>query len=267
MSNLAIALAMLAAGSVYHSTARIARNNGLSGLSAPPYRREPRYRVSLVAPAFNEELYIGKLLRSARNQTEPVAEIIIADSSPPGDRTAAICRAWGATMVREPAGNIAMARNLGAAQATGDILVFADSDVILGNQFVERAVDRLEAGAVLVHPREGIYDSELWNLALWLPQIVRPPTNTTRCVALWREAFDQVHGYDPNCNPITAYCREDLDLGRRVMAQYGHQSIQVLGPLIATSARRYKKYGAGGWENFDDPVRAYTVRRVTDGRG
>jgi glycosyltransferase involved in cell wall biosynthesis len=261
MSNLAIALALLAAGSVYHSSARIAQNNGLSGLKSPPYRRQPRYRVSVVAPAYKEERYIAGLLRSAHNQTEPVAEVIVADSSPPGDGTAAICRGWGAVLVKAPAGNIALARNLGAAEATGHILVFADADVILGNQFVERAVDNLEAGAVLVHPREAIYDSGFWNLVLWAPQIVRPPSNTTRCVALWREAFDEVGGYDPECNPITGYCREDLDLGRRVMAQYGYKSIQVLGPLIATSARRYKKYGAGGWENFDDPVRAY-VRRV-----
>ena len=263
MSNLALALALLAAGSVYHSSARIAKNNGLSGLKSPPYRREPRYRVSVVAPAYNEERYIGGLLRSARNQTEPVAELIVADSSPPGDRTAAICRAWGATVVPAPAGNIALARNLGAAQATGEILVFADADVILGNQFMEQAMNALEAGAVLVHPREAIYDSEFWNLALWMPQVLRPTMNTTRCVAVWREAFDAVGGYDPDCNPITERCREDLDFGRRVAELYGAQSIKVLGPLIATTARRYQKYGLGSWEHFDDPVRAYTVRRVT----
>lgn len=255
-------LALIAAGSAYHSSARIAKNNGLSGLRPPPYRRQPRYRVSVVAPAYNEERYIAGLLRSARNQTEPVAQLIVADSSPPGDNTAAICRGWGATVVSAPAGNIALARNLGATEASGDILVFADADVVLGNQFVERAVDALEGGAVLVHPREAIYDSELWNLALWAPQIIRPAWNTTRCVALWREAFDAVGGYDPECNPITDYCREDLDLGRRVAALYGYSSIKVLGPWIATSARRYKKHGLGGWENFQDPVRAYAVMRV-----
>jgi glycosyltransferase involved in cell wall biosynthesis len=261
MSNLGIALALLAAGSAYHSSARIARNTGMSGLQPSAYHRPPRYRVSVVAPAYNEERYIAGLLRSAQNQTEPVTELIVADSSPPEDHTAAICRAWGATVVRAPAGNIALARNMGAAQATGDILVFADADVMLGSQFVERAVDKLESGAVLVHPREAIYDSDFWNLALWLPQVIRPRMNTTRCVALWREAFDAVGGYDPDCNPITGFCREDLDLGRRVVGRYGYNSIQVLGPLIATSARRYKKYAARGWDNFADPVRAY-VRRV-----
>ena len=266
MSNLVIALALLAAGSAYHSTARIAKNNGLSGLKSPPYRREPRYRVSVVAPAYNEERYIGGLLRSARNQTEPVAELIVADSSPPGDRTAAICRAWGATVVQAPAGNIALARNLGAAQATGQVLIFADADVILGNQFVERAVDRLETGAALVHPREAIYDSEFWNLALWLPQVVRPRMNTTRCVALWREAFYGAGQYDVTCDPISSYCREDLDFGRRVAAVYGKGSIQVLGALICTSSRRYKKYGSHGWENFADPVRSHILARVTTPR-
>lgn len=262
MSNF-LFLSLTTAGSVYHSTARIAKNNGLSGLRPPPYRREPRYRVSVVAPAYNEQRYIGGLLRSARNQTEVVAEVIVADSSPPGDDTAAICRTWGATVVPAPAGNIALARNLGAAEATGDILVFADADVILGNQFVERAVDALEAGAALAHPREAIYDSDFWNLVLWLPQVFRPAWNTTRCVVVPRRVFDVVGEYDPDCNPITDYCREDLDFGRRVAAVYGKASIKVLPALIATSARRYKKYRMGGWENFADPVRAYAVRRVT----
>lgn len=256
-------LGLFAASSVYYSSARMAQKKGLSGLTPAPYRREPRYRVSLVTPAYKEERYIARLLRSARNQTELVAELFVADSSPPEDQTGTICRAWGATVVRAPSGNIALARNLGAAEASGDILVFADADVILGNQFVERAVDRLETGAMLVHPREAIYDSDFWNLALWGAQIVRPTMNTTRCVAVWREAFDAVGGYDPECNPITSYCREDLDFGRRVAALYGPDSIKVLPALIATSARRYKKHGLTSWENFADPVRAYAVRRVT----
>lgn len=257
-----LGLALLAAGSVYYSTARIAQNAGASGLRPPPYRRDPRYRVSVVVPAYKEERYIAWLLRSARNQTEPVAEIIVADSSPPEDGTAAICRDWGASVIRAPKGNIALARNLGAEEATGNILVFADADVILGNQFVERAVDHLEAGAVLVHPREAIYDSEFWNLTLWGAQVVRPAMNTTRCVAVWREVFDVVGGYDPECNPISGRCREDLDFGRRVADFYGRGSIKVLGPLIATSARRYKKYGSAGLQHFSDPVRAYNIRRV-----
>jgi len=255
-------MTLLTCGSIYNSTAHIAKNRGLSGLAPAPYQRPPRYRVSVVTPAYREEDYISGLLRSAHNQTEPVAEVIVADSSPKEDRTRSICREWGATVVPAEPGNIALSRNLGAQQASGDILVFADADVILGAQFVEQAVDHLEAGAVLVHPREAIYDSEIWNLALWLPQIVRPPMNTTRCVALWREAFDAVGGYDPNCNPITGHCREDLDLGQRVAAEYGQQNIKVLGPLIATSARRYQKYVFAGLRHFNDPVRAYTVRRV-----
>mgnify|MGYP001571120303 CR=1 FL=1 len=216
MSKLLLALG--AAGSAYHSSARIAKNNGLSGLRPPPYRREPRYRVSVVVPAYKEERYIAGLLCAASNQTEPVCEVIVADTFHPGDRTRAICRAWDATVVDAPRGNIALARNLGADEATGDILVFADSDVILGNQLVERAVDALEAGAELAHPREAIYDSEFWNLALWRPQIFRTPMNTTRCIVVTRQVFDAVGGYDPNCNPITDYCREDLDFGRRVAA-------------------------------------------------
>lgn len=228
-----------------------------SGLNPPPYSVTPERRVSLLTPAYQEEKYIGNLLLSARNQTYPFHEIVVANSSTDG--TAELARRFGALEVRAPYGNIAAARNLAAYHTTGEILVFADADVLMHTQFVERAVAALEDGAALVHPREVIYDSAKWNLLLFSPQIVRPWWNTTRCVAVWREVYEAVGGYDEMCNPIAEWsvrCREDLDFGARVAAAYGRTSVRVLPWLIGTSARRYKAQGVKGWEKFDIPARA-----------
>jgi len=228
-----------------------------SGLSPPPYGLVPERRVSLLTPAYQEEKYIGILLASARNQTYPFHDLVIADCS--SDRTAQVAQSWGARVVRTPYGNIAAGRNLAARHSQGDILVFADADVLLHTQFVERAVAALEDGAALVHPREVIYDSAFWNLALYPPQVIRPFWNTTRCIVVWRSVYEAVSGYDEACNPMAPWaerCREDLDFGARVIEAYGKRSVKVLPWLIGTSARRYKSQGLQGWKHFETPARA-----------
>ena len=232
-------------------------NRVRSGLSPPPYNLIPDRRVSLLTPAYQEEKYIGTLLNSARNQTYPFNDLVVADCST--DRTGQVAQSWGARVVRTPYGNIAAGRNLAASCAQGDILVFSDADILMHAQFVERAVAALEEGAALVHPREVVYDSTKWNLLLFPPQVVRPWWNTTRCVAVWREVYEAVGGYDETCNPMAPWaerCREDLDFGARVAEAYGERSIKVLPWLIGTSARRYKAQGFKGWERFDEPARA-----------
>ena len=107
----------------------------------PGPQRLSRYNVSLVVPALDEEKYIGRLLDSAAGQTEPFAEIIIANSGT--DRTEAIALEAGATVLPTPRGNISAARNAGAEVATGDILVFADADVHFSPDFLEASIDAL----------------------------------------------------------------------------------------------------------------------------
>lgn len=227
----------------------------LSGLNPPPYLVAPTHRVSLVVPAYMEAGYIDLLLISARNQTYPVSEMVVADSSPLGDLTEERAQDYGARVVKVPADNIAMSRNLGAEATSGDILLFCDADVIMSQRFVEAGMKVLESGAVLAHPKETLYDSTLWNLATWTAQLMRQPWYTTRCVMVWREGFDAVGGYDPACNPLTHRCREDVDFGMRVAALYGVESLKVLPPLVTTSARRYRQFGLQGWRYFHVPAR------------
>ena len=247
-------IGLLFAGALGVIAAQNALKKVRSGLDPPAYTVEPDYRVSLCITAYQEERYIGRLLASAHNQTYPFHDMVVGDSS--NDHTGEIARYWGARVVPVPAGNISMGRNAAANGAHGDILIFADADVMFHCQFVERAVAALARGAALVHPREVIYDSAFWNAWLYLPQVTRPWWNTTRCVAVWRNVWEEVGGYDPACNPTTDRCREDLDFGSRVAEAYGRGSIRTLPFLIGTSARRYKAQGLRGWERFDEPARA-----------
>ena len=90
-------------------------------------------KISIVVPAFNEELLLGATLENIKNSAQSFTacgwdvEIIVCDNNST-DKTAEIARAAGATVVFEPVNQIARARNSGAAVATGDWLVFVDAD-------------------------------------------------------------------------------------------------------------------------------------------
>ena len=85
--------------------------------------------VSIVMPAYNAEATIGLALGSIINQEADVAvEVIVVDDGS-ADRTPEIAESYDAVRVlRQANAGPAVARNRGAAQATGDVVVFIDSD-------------------------------------------------------------------------------------------------------------------------------------------
>ena len=255
-----LALGVAVTSMAYKASADDALRVALTGLDEPAYQLQPRHRISLVIPAYNEHKYIGNLLRSARNQTEPLAEIIVADCSDPEDDTASIARSWGARVIPVAQGNISGSRNSGAENASGDILVFADADQILSNSFVAQAVDALEAGAVLAEPRLAIYDSALWHMIMHGPQVIKMH-GAPSCLAIWSQAFRDLGGYDVSCNLLAnGYCHEDVEFLNRAIKTYDQRALRLLSTYIGTSARRYKKFGFGGYgDNFATPVRSYQL--------
>jgi glycosyltransferase involved in cell wall biosynthesis len=263
MNTAILSVAASLGGMAYKASADSSLRTVLQGLDPPPYYLEPRYRVSLVVPALNEFKYIGNLLRSAHNQVEPFSEIIVADCSDPGEGTAELARSWGAQVVQVPRGNISRSRNLGAEAATGEVLVFADADMVLGQHFTEQALNALEGGAALVHPRGAIYDSMGWHMASHMFYLLRGNHEPSGCVVLGTQTFAALGGYDESFQAGSEGGRtnEDTDLGARAVETFGPPAVRVLPMLVGFSARRLKRFGLfGGGANFATPVRARLVR-------
>jgi glycosyltransferase involved in cell wall biosynthesis len=90
-------------------------------------------KISVIVPAFNEERGLAGSLQSIRRALAALdergwaSELIVCDNNST-DRTAAIARQHGAEVVFEPVNQISRARNVGAARATGEWLVFVDAD-------------------------------------------------------------------------------------------------------------------------------------------
>ena len=88
--------------------------------------------LSFIVPAYNEEEAIRKLFRSVVGTVSESFqyEVIVVDNGS-DDRTTSVAKEYGARVLERASGTVAALRNLGASQASTDVLVFLDADVIL----------------------------------------------------------------------------------------------------------------------------------------
>lgn len=86
-------------------------------------------RFSVVIPAFNSASTLARAIESVRAQSWPAHEIIVVDDGST-DATAEIARQFGEAvrLIRQENRGVSVARNAGAAAATGDWLAFLDAD-------------------------------------------------------------------------------------------------------------------------------------------
>lgn len=106
-------------------------------------------RLSVVVPVYNVEKYIGEMIESLQNQTLRDLQIILVDDGSP-DRSGAICDEYAAkderiTVIHKPNGGVGAARNDGLDAATGEWIVFCDSDDWVELDAFEKLVNAGEA--------------------------------------------------------------------------------------------------------------------------
>lgn len=206
--------------------------------------------MSVVVPTFESAEPLARCLAAIRTSTlDPIETIVVDDGSTDG--TARVAEAAGAVVVRVPDGprGPALARNLGAARATGDAIVFLDADVAVHPDAIERFADCLAAHPDVVAVF-GSYDdrpahrstvSQYRNLLHhFVHQHGRREASTfwAGCGAIRREVFAAAGGFD------TRYVRasiEDIELGARLRAQ-GHR-IWLRPEIQATHLKQWTLAG------------------------
>ena len=180
--------------------------------------------ITVIIPAYNSGSQLTSCLQALSKSSLKPHEILVVDDSSTDD-TRARAHAHGAKILhtggrRGPG----FGRNLGSAEATGDILFFIDSDVCVRNDTVERVVRNFEADADL-DAVIGSYDRTpgSWNFLSQYRNLLhtyvhqhgetRASTFWSGCGAIRRDVFAAHGGFDESRNRPAI---EDIELGYRL---------------------------------------------------
>jgi len=96
--------------------------------------------ISVVIPIHNASEGLGACLDALERQTTPLDEIIVVNDGPVDAAVEAIADRQGVIFLSQQQKGAAAARNLGAEQAQGEILLFTDADCVPESNWVEAMI-------------------------------------------------------------------------------------------------------------------------------
>lgn len=94
-------------------------------------------KISLIIPAYNEEKFIKKCLKSVFAQTEMPDEIILINNNST-DKTVEIAKKFKVKIINEKQQGISYARNRGFNEAKYEIIARCDADCVIPRSWVEQ---------------------------------------------------------------------------------------------------------------------------------
>ena len=196
-------------------------------------------RLSVIVPTLDEAGSIEQVLSSihALNQLfDPGVELIVADGGSQ-DSTRTLTQGLADHVIVAPRGR-ARQMNAGAAQATGDYLLFLHADTELTQAAGIELQQVLEQA-----PAWGRFDVHIQGRAFMLPVIAFMMNRRSRYTGIAtgdqamfvrRDVFESLGGFADQ--PLM----EDIELSKRLCRQ--HRSVCLKGPVI-TSGRRWDTKG------------------------
>ena len=207
--------------------------DGIAGNTTPPCEAsrlaflERAPRASVVICTRDRPDSVRTTLRSILSCRYPAAryEVIVVDNAAEGDLIVDLVEAEfqgevAVRVAREPEPGLSHARNRGLAVATGEVIVFADDDVLVDRDWLATLVAAFEQGE-----RVGA------SSGLTLPDVLETPTQR------WVEGFGgRIRGFHsrvfdiknpPTDRPLFPFTVGDLGAGRNMA--FDREALQELG--------------------------------------
>lgn len=163
-------------------------------------------KLSIIIPTYNEQKYIEDCLKTLTVQTYSNYEIIVVDDGST-DKTLDKIKNFKVKLLQQKHKGPALARNLGAKESIGEILVFLDADMIFAPDFLEKLVrpilDGIAIGTFSKEEYVSNWDNvwaRCWNFNNGIFTNRRHPDNfpdeSEVFRAILRKEFLKVNGYD-----------------------------------------------------------------------
>ncbi len=199
--------------------------------------------VSIIIPAYNEEKYIRQTLHSIQNQTFQNYEVIVVANGCT-DGTEEILKKRANDRIRYlslPKANVSVARNAGALNAKGNLLLFLDADTQLATDSLQlikqQFTDQYAVATTKVLP-----DSDQWRykLAMKFKNVYNSTHLYQGCSGVLicrKDAFQKVNGYPPDI-VVREHRKVILELKKH--GKYG-----CIDTYATTSMRRFQQWGLG----------------------
>jgi len=179
--------------------------------------------ISFVMPVRDDAARLKKCLESIRANDYPPerVEIVVVDNGSHDD-SAAVAKRAGARVIDAPHEGVSEMRNIGAAAARAQILVFVDADHVLGAGWIRAAIEDLgdqtlvaAVGALCRAPDDGTWVQRAYD-RLRGHQVGRQRVDWLGAgnMAVGRRAFERVGGFDRSLETC-----EDVDLCKRLRAE------------------------------------------------
>ncbi|UCB53317.1 MAG: glycosyltransferase [Candidatus Zixiibacteriota bacterium] len=180
--------------------------------------------ISVIIPTRDGNATLGRCLASLKRSTHPPHEVIVVDDCSKED-VSSIVESFGFRTIRldEPR-EAEYARNKGAELATGDILVFTDSDMLLQPDVLKRINDHLSknryaavSGVCTPETDDKKLAARYKNLWLYYSYVNSPHDFDWFILsigAVRKEVFSELKGFKTDY--LTVSGGGDLEFGRRL---------------------------------------------------
>ena len=187
--------------------------------------------ISVIVPVYNGVEFLRRCLDALGCSTVEPLEIIVVDDCST-DNSIDVCREKGVRVLSTPQNSgPAVARNLGAQVAMGDVLLFVDADVLVKPETVGQMAARFEKhpevsavfGSYDDEPGEKNFLSQYKNLQHhYVHQVSNPEAATfwSGLGAIRRDVFLHLGGFDDKKFDTPSI--EDIELGFR-LRRSGHR--------------------------------------------
>lgn len=197
-------------------------------------------KISVIIPAYNEEKYLPKTIKSLQNLKRTPDEILIVDGGST-DKTAEVAKAAGARVITVAHRGIGYAREQGLKAVKNDVVAFTDADTQVPDNWLAVIEETLSKSGVV-----GLFGSfrvpDGWWLYRGYINILQPffnqiywwfgvPMAPGQNIAFWRDKAIAAGGF-----PEDYKIAEDIEMARRLMTQ--GKVIYKSNLIVISSGRR-----------------------------